>query len=132
MIRIAYGLMRIGRRRNIMCHNQLRLILMAFGTCLIDASTNQACPLYPLYCPLYRPPMSPPESTPDPLVSLRPFVSLRFPKERSLALLKVPSRLLSPNDRLQDRPTATCPSSPASPRCRTPASGPRTPMHLSL
>src|SRR5258708_40200543 len=39
---------------------------------------------------------------------------LRFPKERSLALLKVPSRLLSPSDRVQDRPTATCPSSHAS------------------
>src|SRR5207244_1873523 len=58
--------------------------------------------------------------------------TLRFPTERSLALLKVPSRLLSPSDRLQDRPAATCPSSPASPRCRTPASCPRTPMHLSL
>ena len=33
---------------------------------------------------------------------------------------------------LPDRPTATCPSSPASPRCRTPASRPQPQRRLSL
>jgi hypothetical protein len=35
------------------------------------------------------------------------------------------------NERVPNRPTATCPSSPASPRCRTPASRPRLPPRLS-